>query len=206
MEPIVLVNDDNNMTQETQTIVSENKGGLEDFFSSYKESIKVPNPEHVEVPINSGIKLPNENDIPLNSELRFRRGEKKGQLKPNWKDLYSKQSNPSINSGPANPSINSGQAHHDTIKENAVITGAVLLILIDVVLPEFVAMIGNKYVKKKGEKKIESKQIKLTNEQRRDLSPLADAAAKHLNVDANPVVLFAIALVGVYTSNLISNS
>ena len=89
------------------------------------------------------------------------------------------------------------------ITASDVLDGALLLTMIDLILPELCVFIFNKYVRKGDMKKATSAKIKLKQTQINQLKPLADAMLKEMNVKGNPTILFGFALLSIYAMNLI---
>lgn len=103
------------------------------------------------------------------------RGPKKGQPKPPSK------------SRPVVP-------QPTTIQASSFLTGAILLSMVDLIIP--VALVGLNNMKSKVKLKADS--LKMSDAQKRELAPIADAVLKEMNVNASPVMLLSIALLGVY--------
>lgn len=82
---------------------------------------------------------------------------------------------------------------------NSIITGTILLLLIDVVIPTIIVLVNNKVSKKK----IKAVNLKLTQAQKSELQPLADEAAKKIMLEGSPVTMLIIGLIGIYTTNLL---
>ena len=85
------------------------------------------------------------------------------------------------------------------IQESPVITGALMMMLIDLALPHLIAFANNK-LNKKG-KKIRASDLQMTNEQRKELEPVADQVAKEMMLQANPLTVLIISMIGIYGIN-----
>lgn len=103
------------------------------------------------------------------------RGPKKGQPKP------ASKSKPIV-------------PQPTTIQASSFLTGAILLSMVDLIIP--MALVGLNNWRSKVKLKPDS--IKMTDAQKRELSPIADAVLKEMNVNASPTTLLMIALLGVY--------
>lgn len=93
-----------------------------------------------------------------------------------------------------------GRKKIEEIKEENIINGSLLILLIDLILPRLVVLVHNRISK---EKQVKSSQLQMTNKQRKDLMPIADEAAKQLLIKANPITVLLIALIGIYGINLL---
>jgi hypothetical protein len=70
--------------------------------------------------------------------------------------------------------------------KRVLITGYMLLLVCDALIPNLIVM-GLKRFKKVT---IEAKKLKLTNDERKELEPLADEVAKMMLQEANPLIVF----------------
>jgi hypothetical protein len=80
---------------------------------------------------------------------------------------------------------------------DTIINGALLLLLIDVAIPSIITLINNKVSKKK----IKSSRLQLTATQRSELQPLADEAARQIQMQGSPVTMLMLGLFGIYFTN-----
>lgn len=78
----------------------------------------------------------------------------------------------------------------------ALMSGTMLLIVIDLFLPMIIAGLNNKY----NHKKITMRDLKLPAEVKSELAVLSDQVIKSMNLQLNPVWLFAFSLIGSYSS------
>lgn len=106
------------------------------------------------------------------------RGAKKGQPKPPRKNA------------PVKPT---------SIQASVLLSGALFITLIDNLMPMIFAGLNNW----RSKIKIDSAKLQLTDKQRADLAPVADAVARELNINSNPVPLLLIALAGIYGGNMV---
>ena len=91
-----------------------------------------------------------------------------------------------------------GRPKKEVIPDNAIITGAVLVLLIDLFIPNVIAFLNNRFDKKN---KIKATTLMLSKEQRVELEPISDLAAKQMMLQASPVTLFFVSLIGIYGIN-----
>ena len=85
------------------------------------------------------------------------------------------------------------------IEGEALISGAVMLMLIDLALPNLISFANNKF-NKKG-KKIKASDLQMSEEQRRELEPVADQVAKEMMLKASPLSVLIISMIGIYGIN-----
>lgn len=78
------------------------------------------------------------------------------------------------------------------------ISGVILLTVIDVFFPLLIVKIGGMFSKKI--KQVDFRKLKLTDEEKQDLSEIADEVA--MLIEMNPILLFSISVGGVYFSKL----
>jgi len=80
------------------------------------------------------------------------------------------------------------------------IKGATLLFFIDLICPEIFAFLANKIYKKN---KIKGQQIKLTQEEKQELEPIADEVALQMGMDnISPVTQLSVSLVIMYGTKI----
>jgi len=84
------------------------------------------------------------------------------------------------------------------VEINSVISGSLLILVIDLLIPNLIVFANNKMSKDK----IKVKDLQLTAKQREELIPLADEASKKIALKADPLTTFLIGLVGIYGINL----
>lgn len=123
-------------------------------------------------------------DDPSNPVYYYQSGKKKGQRRPNPKVKAS------YNPPPNQQVTISGQF----------ITGALFLLLIDMLVPLLIGLLNDRF----GKTSIDVKKLKLTPEQKRELEPVCDAVVKYINFTANPVILLLISLSGIYGLNFMA--
>jgi hypothetical protein len=83
------------------------------------------------------------------------------------------------------------------IAGSSVVSGALFLLLIDFVIPNIICLLNNKVSKKK----INPALLKLSEDQRKELEPLADEVAKQINLKGNPMTIFIASLAAIYLGN-----
>lgn len=89
------------------------------------------------------------------------------------------------------------QGNENKIYDNPVITGSIFILLLDLALPNLIAFANNRFTKKK----IKASQMQMSASQREQMTPIADAAASQLMLQANPVTILIISLFGIYGFN-----
>lgn len=171
---------------------------IDDQLSAYKEMTFDEEPEqNEETPDqkpetsssndNSGLDLEDKSN-PL---LYYQSGKKKGQLRPSAKKQINKQES----------TIDvSVKDEKRTIKTDSVLTGMMLITIIDLIFPLVVTVMHNKFSKKV---KIKVNDIKMSKTQQNQISDLADQVVQQLDIQANPVHMFFISLAGIYGLNVI---
>jgi hypothetical protein len=97
--------------------------------------------------------------------------------------------------------ISSDSPNPAEVNASKYLTGSLILIMIDAVLPtvivKIMGMINPKY------KSIKTKQIKLSKEQKEDLEPLANEVVKTITVNMSPTSAFVVCLSLIYGSNIL---
>ena len=82
------------------------------------------------------------------------------------------------------------------------ITGSLLLMLIDAVAPTLIikvlGMTNDKF------KKIPSKKVRLSKDQKEDLEPLANEAVKQMTLNMNPMTAFFVCTSLIYATNIMT--
>jgi hypothetical protein len=86
-----------------------------------------------------------------------------------------------------------------SISETPIISGALMMMLIDLALPQLICFANNK-LNKKG-KKIQASALQMTPEQRKELEPVAEQVAKEMMLQANPLTVLIISMIGIYGIN-----
>jgi hypothetical protein len=86
----------------------------------------------------------------------------------------------------------------NVMPENPIISGSLMVLLIDLILPNVICMINNKVSKKK----IKANLLMMTDEQRKQLEPVADQVAKEMSLKANPLTVLIVSMIGIYGVNL----
>ncbi len=88
------------------------------------------------------------------------------------------------------------------IIEYPLITGALMLMLIDLALPNLISLSNNFIVKKtKTGKKVKAGDLQMTKDQRAELEPIADQVAKEMMLKANPLAVLILSMLGIYGIN-----
>lgn len=93
------------------------------------------------------------------------------------------------------PGVKNKPKEPETVTLDNVMSGSLFLTLINSVIPAIITFINNKVAPKS---KIDAKDLRLTDDDMKDLQPLADKVVQSMEVNANPSVLLAISLIGIY--------
>jgi len=88
------------------------------------------------------------------------------------------------------------KAEGETLPINNLLNGAILILIIDLVLPLIIMYVGKIVTKKT----VPLDALQLTEKQKKDLIPICDEVAKRVNVN-NPILLLAVTLSGIYGMN-----
>ena len=98
--------------------------------------------------------------------------------------------------------LNANSPNETEVNAVKYITGSLLLMLIDAVAPtlliKVLGMTNEKY------KKIPSKKVRLSKDQREDLEPLANEAVKQMTLNMNPMTAFFMCTSLIYATNIMS--
>jgi len=82
------------------------------------------------------------------------------------------------------------------------ITGYVLLLFTDILLPAVMSVINNRFTDE--DEHVTPAELRLSAKQMKDIEPIADKAAKEIALNVNPIILFFIIMTISYTGNLIA--
>jgi hypothetical protein len=82
----------------------------------------------------------------------------------------------------------------------SMISGALLLLMIDLLIPNIIAFGNNKLSKEK----IKASDLQLDNKQKKELEPIADEIAKTIALQGNPLTVLIVTLLGIYGINLMA--
>lgn len=150
--------------------------------------------------------------IEINPNVKKRGRPKKGTITEPSKENYNEYSQTELkkdinNLNPVNTAINPNtttpppQPQSPAIDMSKFITGALLLVVMDAVLPTLLlkvaTVIDPKY------KNVNKKLLKLDNDEKKSLEPLANELIKTLFVNINPVTAFFVCSTIIYGSKLI---
>lgn len=182
-------------TGTTKKVSSVNE--IDDFLSGYKGSMTVDNPPEGK-PLGQQPTSPpqqtNSNVDPWGNPIQYyRRGAKKGQPKP----FVAPTNNFGQPLPPKTPPIQPQQTH--TVG-GELLTGALFLLLVDMLMPNLIALINN-WVSKD---KVDAKHLKLTDSQKDELAPIADRVVKHINLDQHPIALYVLCTFAMYSMRLLA--
>lgn len=92
-------------------------------------------------------------------------------------------------------------AAQPTTPPKVLISGYLLLIVLDVLFPNIIKFVLSKFAPKY--KKLNTSKIRLTKEEKEELEDSADEVAKILTQNANPIVVFFVSLSFMYTSKIL---
>jgi len=95
------------------------------------------------------------------------------------------------------PEIKDRKKRNKKMLNSSIISGALFLLFIDLVIPNLISLVNNKVSKKK----ITAELLKLSNDQRKELEPLADEVARLINLQGNPAMVLSLSLAAIYLSN-----
>ena len=166
---------------------------LAKFLSDYTEPMQV-NPGAIPVQPQTAIptggpSVPS-GEIPHESVWKgnpnyFQRGKKKGTLRPSPNPIaIGSNWNPS----PAPQTITGD-----------IISGALLITLIDLLIPLLIVALNNQFSKQK----IKAELLQMNEKQKSTLAPVCDSVARQINLTGNPVVILLVSLVGIYGMNFL---
>jgi|GEM_PF-6611663 len=164
-----------------QSTPAPSVNSLNDFLKDYNpvtqpvtiQTGSAPTPQTVSAPVVQTIEY-------------YKTGKKAGQPKPNRaKPAYTA------------PVISSPVQQSSSVN-GTLITGALFIMLIDLVMPALIAFINNQTTKVQ----IKASMLGLDDKQKKDFEKLADEAVKQLNIQANPMILLSISMGGIYMMNV----
>lgn len=124
-----------------------------------------------------------------------KRGKYKKNLSVNDNINLSEKNNIDYEELKIDDSLKDGENKINISEKNNLITGYLLLLVIDLFIPSLLAFL----FKKRGIKK---EDLKLTQNEIKDLGPLADEVAKELTGKISPLTLFVLSISGVYLSKI----
>lgn len=166
---------------------------LSALLADYKEAAKVietPNPAPATAPPvqTENVKYPG---MPswYGNPLYYQSGKKQGQIKPPPKNGSFRQAIQQ----PVNATVNP----ETSIISGDIISGALLLTIINLLMPMALSLTHNLLVKDK-KKRIDYEHLQIPDNELKKIDKLADAALKHIKIEANPVGFLIFALIGLY--------
>ena len=80
------------------------------------------------------------------------------------------------------------------------ISGALLILMIDLIIPNVIALANNKLSKEK----IKASDLQLETKQKNELEPIADEVAKTIQSFGSPLTVLIVTLLGIYGVNLMA--
>lgn len=168
-------------TKKTSETKQSSPDEIADFLKGYAEPMKVPEKPDIQQPLqNSGTTgQPSWKGDPR----YYQRGAKKGTLKPE----------------PLRTAINPNAPASTQIGANAVISGSLLITLIDLLIPLAITALNNTF----SDKKIKPEMLQMQKSQKDTLAPVCDQVAQHINLTGNPVIILIVSLIGIYGMNFL---
>jgi hypothetical protein len=92
------------------------------------------------------------------------------------------------------------QSEPKTVTGGELISGSILLLFIDLAIPNILCF-GYNAINKGKKKKLKADIMQLSTKQKSELEPLANEAAKQLLIHASPLSVFIISLITIYGLN-----
>ena len=186
MNILEISNEEETAVKEAETTVNEKTPDLETLLSDYTEPAKVEQaPAQPNQAVNMQPPQPQVNNgAPhwYGNPLYYQRGKKKGTLRPNGaKPFYQQPVNMSVNPGPSEIS-------------GDIITGALFLTIINLLVPMFFSVVNNMVSKRK----VAYEDLQIDDKTLKQLDELANKALKHVKIEANPVAVLIVTMIGLY--------
>lgn len=175
-------------TENTPPITIENMAAnpdeLERLLSGYTEPAKVDAPPAQPAGTPPPVAQPTQNGAPnwYGNPAYFQRGKKKGQLRPNGQRYSPAGVNMSVNPAP-------------TEIAGDIISGALFLSIINLLFPMLFSVLNNMVSKKK----IAYEDLQIDDKALKNLEQLSDKALKSIKIEANPVAVLFVTMLGLYT-------
>ncbi len=163
---------------------------LDAFLAGYK-------PASSQMTVSEGAKPPvitPSLSKPLENTIQYyKTGKKAGQPKPN------KTVQAPVTGNASSPAVSSNPVAQSGTVNSTLITGALFIMLVDLVLPMIIAFVNNQVSKVQ----IEASSLGLDDKQKKDFEKLADEVVKQFNLQANPAVILAVSMGGIYMMNTV---
>lgn len=157
---------------------------VDDFLSGFKKPMTVDREDAPPL----GEKPAYQSPPTDNTTQYYVRGPKKGQPKPYKTPPYS-----------APPPAPTPAAPTSHTLGGELLTGALFLLLVDMLVPALIALVNNMVSKVK----VESDDLKLTAKQKSELEPIADRVVKYINLDEHPIALYCLCTFAMYSMTLL---
>ena len=113
-------------------------------------------------------------------------------------EMNVKDDNPDENPDIEIPLKKKTRRSKKAVVSGEIMTGAMFLFLIDTIFPSVICAVNNRF----SDKKVSPEKLMLTANQKKELEPLAQQVAEHLQAKGDPVTMFAITLLSLYGLNL----
>lgn len=172
-----------------ETLPPASSTDVENILASYKDAkIENTTPPPADPPLPEGV-----NDAPgehatgttgeewRNNPAYYQTGKKAGQKRPERKGIdftYNKDAKTEI-------------------KGSALITAAMFLTFIDIMIPLIIVGLNNWL----SDTKISFSDLRMDDDVKKEINPIADATLKQLNIEGNPALLLGLMLSSTYTMN-----
>lgn len=162
------------MKKITEDVTEANPESFKDIFESYKDSVEIN-----ETPQQPD-KVSTEKPFWLGDKRYYQTGKKAGQLRP--------------------IRIKSTEQPDIDLSGNVIITGSLIITFADLLIPVLISALNNRFSKTK----INADSLRMDTKQRQSLEPVADAVAKQLAFEGNPIIVFFVGLIGIYGMNYLA--
>lgn len=180
---IAEINDETTTVTEPEKTPSANPADLQSLLAGYTEPAKVEQPlTPPTTPAPSPMPVGHGPASWHGNPMYYQTGKKAGQLKPQRKQSFLQQ--------PANVSVNPGVSEIS----GSIISGALFLTIINLLFPMLFSVVNNMVSKKK----IAFEDLQIDDKTLKQLDELSDKALKHIKIEANPVAVLLVTMVGLY--------
>jgi hypothetical protein len=193
-----LINDNDKPAENIQPL---NDDPLKKLVQGYTQGMTVDNTQTSDpanVQPNASIPTVNGNPAPYGT---YKSGPKAGQPRP----IPTRLRQPNFNqpTTPQNTGVQQTQVfatqnnQPGSLPGSAVLTGAMMIFLVDLIIPTIIELLNNAISKKK----IQGAALRMKDDQKKELAPYAEAAMRQLNIVSDPKWLLLFAIAGVYGTN-----
>lgn len=165
-------------------------GSFPGFSAGNPNPVVSINPGGNNVPVIAPNASPAPNDK-SDPKRYYQSGKRKGQERPSWKQEQQKNPNPVNN--PSTPTSVAAPV------QSKLITGKMFMLFINFVMPFIIGGLHNMLSK---QIKVDVTKLKLSDEQNKELEPVAEEVVKYLNITMNPVLMFGVMYGGCISMNI----